>query len=487
MKLVSKLVAIILLFTLFATPTFHNPAVVSAAESNANWMEQVYSSTPEFGKQTLREVILPGTHDSGTATMDDANDPRDPGPDFWDLKNLVQNAAAQAGKSIVADWSQTQGLTIEEQLNEGIRYLDLRVAPNVWQPVFDSYQIQETNLRTLHGLYGEGVNEIIADTKTFLDENEKEIVILDFQHFYEMTERSYEYLNTLLQDTFGDLLVPSSYGVNIPLEQLWSENKRVIVLYGSDHQRYTDTLDIRSLYAEEFNSWIWDRKTNMQSRWANTTDVTVLKNTLDEAIESASQNKFFVLQGVLTADDNAIVDAVLGGIDPFSATAVDSLHDLVRLANNEIPNWVQNDWADEPLNIIMMDWFEETDIVNIIKNMNEGKTFDGPDKDDFTLVATISSEGGPQSGQKHRSSNNFTTVNVPANTEKLYWEISGNTNADAISFSVKEDVAIWTDPIVFNSLKSGSYTSVKKNDSFYIADPRNTGGKSFTVKIYAVK
>ncbi|OEH93875.1 hypothetical protein BFG57_10980 [Bacillus solimangrovi] len=105
----------------------------------------------------------------------------------------------------------------------------------------------------------------------------------------------------------------------------------------------------------------------------------------------------------------------------------------------------------------------------------------------MTLIATIDSEGSPQSGQKHRSSNNFKIEDIPSNTEKLYWEITENDKSDVISFSVKEDVTILTDPIIFNSLKNGSYTEVVKNDSVYIADPKNTGGKSFTVNVYSVQ
>ncbi|MFS1514338.1 hypothetical protein VQL36_18200 [Chengkuizengella sp. SCS-71B] len=107
--------------------------------------------------------------------------------------------------------------------------------------------------------------------------------------------------------------------------------------------------------------------------------------------------------------------------------------------------------------------------------------------EELTLIASTTSNGGPQPGQKHRSSNNFSTVNIPPGTEKLYWEIVNNSNADSISFRVKEDVPVWTDPIIFNSLKNGSYTGVVKNDSLYIADPSSTGGNSFTVNVYAVK
>ncbi|NBI27964.1 DeoR family transcriptional regulator [Chengkuizengella sp. YPA3-1-1] len=102
-------------------------------------------------------------------------------------------------------------------------------------------------------------------------------------------------------------------------------------------------------------------------------------------------------------------------------------------------------------------------------------------------MASITSNGGPQPGQKHRSSHNFSTVNIPSGTEKLYWEVVNNSNTDAIRFRVKEDVSIWTDPIIFNSLSSGSYTGIIRNGKLYIADPSNTGGNSFTVKVYAVK
>lgn len=39
--------------------------------SNQNWMEQVYNANPSFANTSIRDVILPGTHDSGTGVFDD--------------------------------------------------------------------------------------------------------------------------------------------------------------------------------------------------------------------------------------------------------------------------------------------------------------------------------------------------------------------------------------------------------------------------------
>lgn len=94
---------------------------------------------------------------------------------------------------IVYNQSRAQDYKVSEQLNAGIRYLDLRVGPNQWFEGF-TFHNQETVLRTMHGLHGEGVEEILQATKDFLAANPKEIVILDFQHFHAMTDTSYAHL-----------------------------------------------------------------------------------------------------------------------------------------------------------------------------------------------------------------------------------------------------------------------------------------------------
>lgn len=46
------------------------------------------------------------------------------------MKEIVSTMDTAAGKDLVYRWSVTQAQTIEEQLQSGIRYLDIRISYN---------------------------------------------------------------------------------------------------------------------------------------------------------------------------------------------------------------------------------------------------------------------------------------------------------------------------------------------------------------------
>ena len=78
---------------------------------------------------------------------------------------------------------------------------------------------------------------------------------------------------------------------------------------------------------------------------------------------------------------------------------------------------------------------------------------------------TIMSEPEPQEGQKHRSSENFGTNDIP-DWGGLEW-----TCPQGVSFNVKKDVT-GHDPTEFEGVKDGTITKYKSLRNLYIADPR---------------
>lgn len=62
-------------------------------------------------------------------------------------------------------WSKTQGSTVTEQLVQGIRYFDLRIATKE----------KEDNFYFVHGLYGGEVSGILGEIKTFLETHPFEV------------------------------------------------------------------------------------------------------------------------------------------------------------------------------------------------------------------------------------------------------------------------------------------------------------------------
>jgi len=98
------------------------------------------------------------------------------------------------------------------------------------------------------------------------------------------------------------------------------------------------------------------------------------------------------------------------------------------------------------------------------------------------LAGQTTSGAGPQRGQRHRSSNNF-TIDPPSNYNGIRWECPGG-----ITFSVKEDIRGSGDPVHFSNLTNGSITIIprdQRQDRFYISDPQGAGG-NFDVKAYAM-
>jgi hypothetical protein len=99
-------------------------------------------------------------------------------------------------------------------------------------------------------------------------------------------------------------------------------------------------------------------------------------------------------------------------------------------------------------------------------------------------IATIRSEGEPQEGQDNRSSDNFSIQNIPSYATKLQWKIiDGPTDAQ---FDLMHDDSFGIDETIFNDLRDGSETEIETSEEFYIANPENTNGESFTVEVYAI-
>ena len=88
-----------------------------------NWMSQIPNDRP------FNQLMIPGTHDSGTYNIQPESQfslsPDDPLPTWFEqISNILPLSIV---RPVVAGWSKTQPLTISQQLNAGIRYLDFRV------------------------------------------------------------------------------------------------------------------------------------------------------------------------------------------------------------------------------------------------------------------------------------------------------------------------------------------------------------------------
>lgn len=104
------------------------------------------------------------------------------------------------------------------------------------------------------------------------------------------------------------------------------------------------------------------------------------------------------------------------------------------------------------------------------------------------LMASVVSEPQPLSGQKHRSSGDFSTDLMPENTIAWKWVVKNTPNPDAIRFNVKHDISGGIDTTWFKNLYNGKQTTndMKKERTLYISDPSGADGNNFTVEVYAI-
>ncbi|MFB2838736.1 phosphatidylinositol-specific phospholipase C domain-containing protein [Floridanema evergladense] len=325
------------------------PPATAATINSAKWMEQL---APRIGDKPLREIYIPGTHDSGTyglipshiRPIDDVFAP--------DANNGLLRFGTYIG--VTDAWAKAQEKTIYQQLVDGIRHLDLRPCTE-----------KNGTLRICHGMYGPLMQYVLKDIKKFASENPKEIVIVEFggisvtlpekveEEVRKLLENDADLrLQKMIQSELGQYLVDHSKvtPTSTPNE-IWNTQagKSLIVIYANNsNSSYWST-------ANRTNSW------KAQDTW----NVHRKRETLENALkDSQNEDKLFLFSGAATPDDN--------GNFLFSGLA--SLQNLADQTNPVVLGWVKNEWSKKRLNIIEIDFYNRTCLVPLTYALNGEKS-----------------------------------------------------------------------------------------------------------------
>ena len=136
---------------------------------------------------------------------------------------------------MIYDNAITQTLDFENQLNIGIRYFDLRIA------------LLHDELYYLHAMYGERVMPTLRIIKNFLEKHKSEIVILDFQKIYGMSNKRKASELTKIKLLFNSsIAVLSLNEVYSTLRELRKNNINTIIIWKSNHEH--TSVPIKSPY-----------------------------------------------------------------------------------------------------------------------------------------------------------------------------------------------------------------------------------------------
>ncbi|XP_066926141.1 PI-PLC X domain-containing protein 3-like [Clytia hemisphaerica] len=307
-------------------------SVETVGNSRARWMTNLDAS---FTTKPITKLAIPGSHDCGAYFLDAS------GPVCPDESGIIQAAdCSTCTKQIIVRWSRTQGATIIQQLNAGVRYLDMRIG----------YRADVDDFFFVHALYGFKISKMFEEIQTFLNDNPKEVIILDFQQFHTFTAETHQKFIVMIETYFPNMLYPCNGAteVNMSLNDFWQNQKQIFARYAAGS--VTDQ-----------NPQFWSNKF-INTPWYNTADIDVLLTRLDEFFDLYVSGSLNIHQALLSPQTCTIVCKSCSSLEK----------DLAIPGNSHIRQWIKyKKQENKEVNVFICDFMVQSAIIPEVLKFNE--------------------------------------------------------------------------------------------------------------------
>lgn len=309
--------------------------------------------------RSIFQLSLPGSHDSGSYELDVCQDfSKDIKRQFRNWRRLLRLLS----KRRVLCWARTQTISIGQQLQLGVRYFDFRVVSVQVDKVKKKTELEE-GFRFCHALHGPSIFVLCDQINTFLTDHTGEVVIIDFQHFYDFQLQDHRFLIQKCLQIFGQKLCPRSFqtrlGEEMTLNLLHQQNIQIILVYREPV--IFALLEVDFFWTEE----------SICNPFANTNSVKHLLDRLVVHLQQRDSLKFHVFQGVLT----------FGFKNCFSLLRGNLFDDLARHCNKSLLDWLRQLNPPQPQpNIVMFDFVNSYELELIKQVINLNYRFDDQNK-----------------------------------------------------------------------------------------------------------
>ena len=313
--------------------------MVSVIASPAAWMGSI---STEIASMRLDELLLPGTHDSGSYRLDDRLVP-DQGlnPSIRRVVQVLRTLHAPFPYEFVKKWALAQSMDISGQLEHGIRFLDLR-------PVFD-----QNVWKTAHTLIGDDLDAIFGQIASFASKYPSEVIVVQLSNVIGGSLRDRHDLLASIERKLADCIYSrSSDGFVLTYQEMIQQNKRVVV--AGSHLPISN------------HSGIWPASI-FEGEYTNQDSLEQMFSRNAEKIRSyGGDGRLFQLYWTLTAQSIDIEKSLLIPIHHPS-----SLNELASIANLQF-HYFSNSFKNRYRlgNILLMDFFEMTNLVSFAKEQN---------------------------------------------------------------------------------------------------------------------
>ncbi|MCP3967115.1 MAG: hypothetical protein GY750_11370 [Lentisphaerae bacterium] len=306
---------------------------VTFGPDESHWMGEIADT---LQKIPISEVLLPGSHDSGTFDYDKhcevSNTDHIPS---W-VVELLKTADVAPLYEYLADVCRQQDMNFYDQLKHGIRYFDMRICKGR-----DGKSIKFTHTMEGKITLEEGIDQF----KKFFEEsgNEKEVILLDFQ---EMINVDLGRIFNIINSRLGKWLVPKEMGIKARVGDIWAQNKNIILIFQQNYD----------------NPNVWYRHNCFHNSANRTTDVNEAFGNMDNRIKNRNHDEMFCLGTNLTEQPDDLIKGFLNplGSSPKKAKQIDlhyhyAIHnwlidhtdDLVKNGNAIHENFSNGIWLTE--------------------------------------------------------------------------------------------------------------------------------------------
>ena len=227
------------------------------------------------------------------------------------------------------------------QLRDGVRYLDIKLCRD------KSASFKEAMIKSCNNFFNEPIVESLKEVLQFITESKKELVILDFSHFFGMSNGDHDYLAKLIVTTFKNKLVSNRiFDPTSSLNEIWKTAQRIIVIYNNDR--------IVSKSKEIF--WPKSNSITYARPLVQSTHELFIKLSSQLSSRKETDAGFYALQAVLSPNDEMIAKGIIGR--PSSAL------ELGHSYNPEITNWISTSALPRSkINIIILDNYSSNEKV----------------------------------------------------------------------------------------------------------------------------
>jgi hypothetical protein len=289
----------------------------------ANWMAEL----PSLSTLPLTQLPIPGTHDSGsygiTRTSPWALTGADQFGFLTELPGFLQDLIV---KPIAAGWGKTQSKDLYEQFTDGIRYVDLRLTNEPDGTVYLE-----------HGLRSVPFADAVDDIAAFATEHPKEALIIYIQGINNFTPLTHAEVVEQMDAAFGSRMVPRALGTSATLDDLWSIDKNVIVVYNN-----------AAVVAADENLWPDD---TLYRPWPNVQSVPALLNANGNNLGTRPPAAIWGMFGEPTPSFTNYITGIL-------TLGTRTIEEFMFNVHVPVQDWMRLNFKNS-VNLVTADWYQE--------------------------------------------------------------------------------------------------------------------------------